>query len=494
MTSGSRALARHAERIELTELASEDIGRYIAEVCGPAEAPLALAAAVHRATAGNPLFVQETVRALVTEHGEEALQSFTPAQIKPPEVARDVLRRAAALAAARRRARCSRRASVLGEEFELSLLQTRLGRSRSTSCSSASSSAVAQDLLEVETPQRHRFSHGLLRQVLYDDMKTAERVATHRAAAIALEALTSAEPHHSEIAHHYYCSLPAGDYDRATVAAERAAAAAQLVYAHADAVRYFSWALEAQALDPDATPRKRAELLLTTGTSQRYSRPRHATRATRIKRMFELARTHHYPDLLMRGGAALAADVRDEHASPDPSGARRARGRAAHGAGRDQRPAHPRDEPARLRAAVRARHGAQQGDERPRARARARPRERGGAVRGDARALLLAERPGRHRRTAGARERGDRGRGHAVDRHALRRADRARRRAALPRRGRGRRSGVRSHRSGRGKEPTAGADLLPPAATRRSAGCSMATSRRPKRAATSCSARSRAPA
>ena len=133
---------------------------------------------MHRATAGNPLFMQETVRALVTEHGEEALLSFTPAQIKPPEVARDVLgARLRSLPPDTRSLLAT--ASVLGEEFELPLLQTVSGLALDELLKRIEY-AVAQGLLEVESPQRRAFSHTLLRQVLYDDMKAADRVATHR--------------------------------------------------------------------------------------------------------------------------------------------------------------------------------------------------------------------------------------------------------------------------------------------------------------------------
>src|SRR5204863_84405 len=73
-----------------------------------------LYAAVHRATAGNPLFLQQTIRTLVARHGEHALASLSPTQIEPPAVARDVLGAALQRLDAETRALLEL-ASVLGE-------------------------------------------------------------------------------------------------------------------------------------------------------------------------------------------------------------------------------------------------------------------------------------------------------------------------------------------------------------------------------------------
>ena len=295
-------LARHAERIELTRLSPEDIGHYIAELTAQRDAPPRLALAVHRATAGNPLFVQETVRTLLAEHGKDALASIAAAEIRPPDVARDVLQ-ARLLPLTPEARSLLATASVLGEEFDLSLLQTVSGLSLGELLPLIEL-ADRQGLIVAETPQRCCFSHGLIRHLLYDEIKTAERVALHRRAAEALEALHAAEPRHSEIAHHFYRSLPAGGYDRVTAAARRAASAAEAVFAFEDAVRFYAWALEAQALDEAAAVRDRAELLFAAGSAQRLAGRDGDARAT-LGRMFELARQHRYPDLLVRGVRAL---------------------------------------------------------------------------------------------------------------------------------------------------------------------------------------------
>jgi DNA-binding winged helix-turn-helix (wHTH) protein/tetratricopeptide (TPR) repeat protein len=295
-------LLRHAERFQLMRLTAAEVGDYIAQLSASEQAPMPLSLAVHRASTGNPLFVQETVRALILEHGQDALRSLEPSAVKVPSVARDVLRTRLSALSADVRALLSR-ASVLGESFELPLLQAL--------CDVAPDEllrlvevATQHGLIVAETPQRYAFSHALMRALSYEDTSTAVRVALHRRAAEALEALESAEPRYGEIAHHYYRSLPAGKHAPVVAAAMRAARAAERVLAYEDAARFYDWALEAQALDPAALPRDRAELLLACGRALRHAGRRRDARET-IRRSVELARQHGYGDLLMRAARML---------------------------------------------------------------------------------------------------------------------------------------------------------------------------------------------
>jgi DNA-binding winged helix-turn-helix (wHTH) protein len=295
-------LARHAERIDLTRLTAIDVGLYIMELTAGVEPAEQLAQAVYRASTGNPLFVQETLRALIDEHGHSALSTLAATAVTPPDVARDVLRLPLEALDAGMRALLSQ-ASVLGEGFDLALLQAVSGEPMQRLLEMAEA-ASRSGLITAETPERYRFSHALLRSILYDEMATAERVAVHRRAAEALEALRPVEPRHNEIAYHFYHSLPAGDYGRVATAARRAAEAAEALLAHEDAVAFYEWALEAQALDPSSGPRERATLLLACGSAQRFAgRDSHA-RAT-LARLFELARQHGYAELLLRAARVL---------------------------------------------------------------------------------------------------------------------------------------------------------------------------------------------
>lgn len=294
-------IARKAEHVQLASLTADDIGAYIAALVPSSESPDQLAAAVHHATSGNPLFVQETLRALIAEHGE-ALLARQPGEVAPPAVARNVLHsRLETLDPGSRTLLAS--ASVLGEAFELPILQA-LTSAEPRALLDALEAADQIGFVLPETPQRYRFSHALIRQVLYDGLPMPERVALHRRAAVALEAVRSGESHSAEIAHHYYRSLALGDHGAVAQACLRAAAEAETLYAYADAARFYGWALEAQALDPRVQPRERAQALLGAGAALRNA-GREIDGKRTLARMFELAREHGFADLIVRGVRAL---------------------------------------------------------------------------------------------------------------------------------------------------------------------------------------------
>ncbi|MDH5672589.1 MAG: AAA family ATPase [Myxococcales bacterium] len=298
---GLRRVARHAERVPLSRLGVDEVARYIADLTGQSPSR-ELALSVHRATAGTPLFVQETLRGLIAAHGRDAVCELQPDDIQPPQVARDVLRtRLQALPAEERRLLSA--ASVLGERFELSLLQA-LADAEPHQLLEWLEGPSRADLVIAEAPHSYRFAHELLRSLLYADLPTARAVALHRKAANALLAISAGEPRHGEIALHFHRSLAAGEHARVVEHARQAAAAASAAYAYADAVRYYEWALEAQALDSGATARERVELLLTTGETQRRAGRTRDARIT-LSRMIEVARQHGHADLLLRAARVL---------------------------------------------------------------------------------------------------------------------------------------------------------------------------------------------
>jgi DNA-binding winged helix-turn-helix (wHTH) protein len=305
-------LLRGVDRIELGHLTRDDVRRYIEELIrrAPSEA---LCDAVHRATAGNPLFLQETVRSLLARHGAEKLATLEPGAIGPSGIARDVLRsRQAALDADALSVLAN--ASVLGEIFEVAILQRLCDRPLGALLESLEA-ACREQLIVSDGPHRYRFAHELLRSILYDDMPGRDRVAMHRRAAEILSELGQ-ERRRSQIAHHFYRSLPAGDYARVTAAARLAAEAAERVHAFEDAITYYEWALEAQALDPKAQTRERAELLCACGGAERRA-GRHESARQTLSLVIEIGREHDYCDLLLRAARTL----RPTHAVggvPDP--------------------------------------------------------------------------------------------------------------------------------------------------------------------------------
>jgi DNA-binding winged helix-turn-helix (wHTH) protein/tetratricopeptide (TPR) repeat protein len=298
----SSQLSRRALTFSVAYLTQQDIAHYISSVTQLGEPSAGLCAAVLTATAGNPLFVQETVRSLVAHAGAGGLRELSQRAIPPSKLARDVLRVPLRALEPQALALLSI-ASVLGEVFELTLLN-QVAELDIDALLDRLDAALTRGFVLAEAPNRYRFQHALVRTILYDDVKPTERVATHRRAAELLSKFADREHHASEIAIHYYRSLAAGDPGAVTEACVRAAQVAERAHAFQDATMFFQWALEAQALDLSVTPRERAELLLRAGKAQRWAGREEETRHT-LKLAIGLASKDGHGDLLVKAARIL---------------------------------------------------------------------------------------------------------------------------------------------------------------------------------------------
>jgi tetratricopeptide (TPR) repeat protein len=172
---------------------------------------------IYDSTQGNPLFLHEMGR-LVGEQGAAALGAGAL-----PEGVREVIRQRLGHLAPEAR-RLLDLAAVAGDEIDPALLAAAAGRTPA---------AVADDLqaalraaVLVERNGRRRFSHDLMREVLYGELSTGERQALHGAVAAALERLRGGDPvpPWAELAHHGLAGPPEGlerAVDHAVKAARR---------------------------------------------------------------------------------------------------------------------------------------------------------------------------------------------------------------------------------------------------------------------------------
>lgn len=298
-------LARHAERITLDRLDVADVARLLEEATG-AEGAQRLAEAVHRASAGNPLFVKETIRALLATYPTAALARLEPEDVRLPDLARDLLRERIQSLSADVRAVLDQ-AAVLGMGFELPTLTRVVGIDEATAITHLDT-CVRAGLVVREGPSAYRFGHEIVRDIAYGEIKTADQVKLHRRAAEALSPLVDAGARIGEVARHYYLSLPAGDYGKVSEHAQRAADAATRVFAYEDAVTFLDWALEAQAFDTSVTAEDRARLLLANGQAQRSAGRTNESRNV-LERAIEIGRQHGLPDVLVRAAQTLRPTV-----------------------------------------------------------------------------------------------------------------------------------------------------------------------------------------
>ena len=307
-------LLRGTSRFDLTPLALDDVALYLREQMQGSEPAPELCEALHRVSAGYPLFLQDTVNGLLAQHGTTALATLAAEHVQPSSSTRDALdARLSALAPDTRRALAC--ASVLGEELDTASL-LRLVELPHDALLRALDEGMQRGLLRAQGPHRFRFRHALFRELLYEAMAAAERAHLHRKVALLRAGAPDAAEHKSEIAHHHYRSLSLGHHRDVREAALAAAELASRAFAFADAAQFCGFALEALALDPHASKREYAEVLLARARAQRYGSSMGDARRT-VAQLCEVAAEQGFGDLLVHAARVL----RVSHAMgalPDP--------------------------------------------------------------------------------------------------------------------------------------------------------------------------------
>jgi DNA-binding SARP family transcriptional activator len=259
--------------IRLRGLSRDEVGELFTSA-GVAPASEAEVAAVHRRTGGNPFFVAETLR--LAAQDEVAPGGIELRAI--PSGVRSVIRRRLQGIAADTREVLSL-ASISGEEFGLDPLVDDLGDEERV-LRAVDEAIGARVVDEIGTgPHRFRFTHALVRDVIYDAVPLVERRRLHRAVADRL----ASHPGHASgsdasIAHHLLRS--GGQLDRARAANHsRAAGDSSLAaLAYEDAVAHYLLALEAIDSLPNPEPAARCAVVLSLGVAETRSGSRGVSR------------------------------------------------------------------------------------------------------------------------------------------------------------------------------------------------------------------------
>src|SRR5262245_6067516 len=305
---------RTVERLLLRGLPEEDVRAMLVALRGE-NVPETLARAISRETEGNPFFVQEIVRHLVDEgvlggEGAPWTRQSRLADLRLPESVRDVIgRRLGRLSAACMQ--CLTAASVVGREFGLDALEriADLGEERLLEVLEEAVTARVDE----EVPQaigRYRFAHALIRETLYEELRTLERVRRHHRVGEVLEALYARnhEPHLAELAHHFLEALPGGDVAKAVDYATRAGDRANAQLAYEDAAIHYERALQALELEGQPDERRRGELLLKLGEAQ-WSAGGFEKPKERMREAAGIAERLGDPELFARAALASAGPI-----------------------------------------------------------------------------------------------------------------------------------------------------------------------------------------
>lgn len=197
------------------------------------------AAAIHRATGGNPFFVTELAR--------------SGAMPVPGTVLEVVARRVDTLPPPSRHLLVT--AAVLGEQFSLPITAA-LVRRPAMECLQLLEAAAHASLVEPTVPAGEwRFSHALVRDAVEARVPLPDRVALHRAAALAIEQTYGGETHAAALARHWAVVASTGERRQAVDWARRAAEAAMRGLAFEEGARLYRLALDAGGADLDEAER-----------------------------------------------------------------------------------------------------------------------------------------------------------------------------------------------------------------------------------------------
>ncbi len=300
-------IIRHGRRLPLRGLRERDVAEVVARVAGR-RAPDRVVRAIHHATEGNPFFIDEVVRLLSAEGGlDDAVQA---ANVRIPDGVRETIRHRLDPLPDRARMLLLT-AAVIGREFRLDTLR-RVCELDAAELDLALGEAVGSGVVveRAGTLGAYAFSHGLIRETLYDDLGPQRRGLLHLAVGQALEELYAADPapHVAELAHHFFIAATAGELAKAIDYSVRAGERAMTLVAYEEASDHFERALQAYGLQERADVPRRCDLLLALGNAQSRAGATAPARDTFL-RAAGLARRLESPERLARAALGYGAGM-----------------------------------------------------------------------------------------------------------------------------------------------------------------------------------------
>jgi predicted ATPase/DNA-binding CsgD family transcriptional regulator len=241
-TLGALSRDSDGQRVHLTGLSQIAI-REVAERLCDVRLPESAIKMIYERTDGNPLFAIELIKVLIDESAGGAIASM-PARI-PAGVQETIGRRLIRLSDRCNELLCA--AAVHGRLFtarEIAATVDEEVQRVLTVLEPAIQAGIVQS--NIEASGSYQFTHALIRETIYEDLPTVDRLRLHGRAGDALVSVHAAnlEPALTHIAHHYYKAAVLGNTDKAVAFAFRAAESAVRMYAYEDALLHYDRVIE----------------------------------------------------------------------------------------------------------------------------------------------------------------------------------------------------------------------------------------------------------
>jgi tetratricopeptide (TPR) repeat protein len=226
---------------------------------------------LQHATAGNPLFIGETLKSLSETDAPSrsgVVSERALSRIGVPEGAKDMI--------AQRILRLSETArdvlavaAVVGTEFHLSVLDDLLPVAEDEIIAALEEAGTAGLVREAdEEIDRFEFSHALVREALCEQQSTSRRVRRHHRIGEALERIGHASTTPAELAHHFFAGRTVDRGQKALRYCVQAGDAAARALAHEAAVEQYRRALAALDMQATQDDASRCDVLLALGRAE----------------------------------------------------------------------------------------------------------------------------------------------------------------------------------------------------------------------------------
>ncbi len=239
-----------AQEFILSPLARSEVDAMLRAILDlPRPVPAAILATIYELTEGNPFFIEEILKSLITAgaiddtvSAPELWEGQPLHEVPiPRSVQGAVQQRLDQLSAAARHVVTL--AAVAGRRFDFALLQ-RITHYDEPELLRLMKELIAAQLVVEESEEQFAFRHALTRQAIYRQLLLRERKALHRTIAETMEQLFAAalDAYLTALAYHFY---EAGAWEQVLAYAQRAGERALALYAERAAVEQFTQALKA---------------------------------------------------------------------------------------------------------------------------------------------------------------------------------------------------------------------------------------------------------